>query len=118
LRGLDEKDAETVLETDVLVTAGVSQKLPAPQKVTGEAGDRRVLLHWPPLAGIGGYNVYRATNPGGPYTNVNESSQTALVESDLHGNPLQTKEDGFVDFQHWDLSGNPESHEVGGFLVD
>lgn len=61
----------------------------APGAPTGLAtvanvGPPRIDLSWtaPPSTGIGGYNVYRATAAGGPYTRVNPSIVVGTAFSD------------------------------------
>jgi hypothetical protein len=50
-----------------------STKPGRPTKIVGRAGDRTLTLHWNknPEQNISGYNVYRATSIGGPYTKMN-----------------------------------------------
>jgi acid phosphatase type 7 len=52
-----------------------SASVAAPTKLTATNGDRKVSLAWSHPAGseIDGYNVYRSSTPGGPYTKINGS---------------------------------------------
>ncbi|MGH9470578.1 MAG: choice-of-anchor D domain-containing protein [Terriglobia bacterium] len=47
-------------------------------------GDHSVTLSWSasPTSGISGYNVYRGTSPGGPYTKLNASLVQTTAYSD------------------------------------
>lgn len=58
----------------------------APTGLTSIAspGPNRISLSWtaPPSIGAGGYNVYRATSAGGPYTKVNASPVAVTTYSD------------------------------------
>ncbi len=52
---------------------------PAPTNLTATAGDSQILLSWNPVLepDLAGYNVYRASVSGGPYSRVNSSLITA-----------------------------------------
>lgn len=52
--------------------------------VVSATGPNRVVLSWtaPTSTGIGGYNVYRATAAGGPYTKLNPSPIVGATYSD------------------------------------
>ncbi|MFB0843987.1 hypothetical protein [Paenibacillus oleatilyticus] len=42
----------------------------APTNLTATGGDAQVTLNWNSVTGVKGYNIKRATTPGGPYTTV------------------------------------------------
>jgi fibronectin type 3 domain-containing protein len=47
--------------------------VPQPINLTATSGNGEVLLNWdaPPSDAVAGYNIYRAENPGGPWTRLN-----------------------------------------------
>ncbi|MCX7016856.1 MAG: DNRLRE domain-containing protein [Candidatus Sumerlaeota bacterium] len=55
---------------------------PAPTGLTAAPGDGQVALDWADSAGVAGYNVYRSTTAGGPYTKANTSLLTASQYTD------------------------------------
>lgn len=58
----------------------------APAGLTGiaSAGPDQIALNWsaPPSTGVAGYNVYRATSAGGPYTKLNATPVVATNFAD------------------------------------
>lgn len=57
-------------------TFNTSEPTPVPQplNLTAASGNGEVLLNWDetPSDALGGYNIYRAENPGGPWKRLNE----------------------------------------------
>lgn len=49
----------------------------------GQSGQHTVALSWnPSTSSVIGYNVYRGTQPGGPYTKLNSSLESATAYTD------------------------------------
>ncbi len=116
LRGLDGNMGETVLASNIKVKAGAPTRPLAPSGLAADAGDSRVLLYWEGPNEAAGFNVYRSENPNDQNSQlVNDESLTSYVREDLEGKALDPKNDkkvfqGFLDFQRWDPSGEPEPH--------
>jgi Glycosyl hydrolase family 9/Cellulase N-terminal ig-like domain len=54
-----------------------------PSDVAAKSDDKRVVLNWKAANdSVAGYNVYRATNPNGPFTRVNSSLVTDTTFTD------------------------------------
>ena len=122
LRGVAADGTETgAIGSDVTLVAGTPAALPPPAPITSHPGDRQVLIVFGDVPGAAGFIVRRGTNPAGPFVRVNERTFTARFQHDLDGNllaPGGTYFNGFVDFQHWDLGGNPIPHVVQGNPVN
>jgi len=121
VRGVTAAGVESgVLATDVAITAGSPVSLHAPGNLISQARDRKVLLLWDEVGTAAGFNVYRSLSAAGPFMRVNEVAFTARIDTDLDGNPVEPSgagRDGFVDFQRYDGSGNPTTHDVSGTPV-
>lgn len=65
----------------LLITWTPSTVPPAPQNLTAEPGDAKVMLAWNTVIGAESYNVKRSTTPGGPYSTVSSPSQTSFTDS-------------------------------------
>ncbi len=122
LRGLDQNSQETILDSDTVVKAGMPSPIPAPAPVSTIPGDSKVLIHWEDVPAAAGFNVYRADSQGGWYQLINEHSLASQVLQDFDGNPIDPNDPmkavrGFVDYQRWTPSGNPNLHSVGGEAV-
>ena len=67
--------------------ASATPQAPAPgvpANLTATAGDSQVALTWTAVTGTSGYNVKRATTPGGPYTTVaNNVTETTYTDTGL-----------------------------------
>ena len=63
-----------------------------PTNVVVFSGDRSAILHWDPDPGpnLAGYNVYRSTSSGGPFSKQNSSLLTSLGYCDLSVSDGQT----------------------------
>ncbi|MGI6456596.1 MAG: fibronectin type III domain-containing protein [bacterium] len=118
IRGINAvTDQEETLVSDLQVTSGVPLLPPPPASVTAQPGDSRVLVMWDDVPDAAGFYVLRSINPVGPYRRVNDSPLITEVTDDLYENPLPESTKGFIDFQRWDLLGNPVSHIVNGFVI-
>ena len=122
LRGVAADGTETgAIGSDVTFVAGTPAVLPPPAPITAHPGDRQVLIVFGDVPGAAGFILRRGTNPVGPFIRVNDRTFTARFQHDLDGNllaPGGTYFNGFVDFQHWDLGGNPIPHVVQGNPVN
>jgi len=84
--------------------------------VAAVAGDSRVLLFWQGPDEAAGFNVYPSENPNGQNPQVvSDESLTSSVREDLDGKPLDPNDpqkvfQGFLDFQRFSPSGEPEPH--------
>lgn len=123
LRAVDARDVETVLDTDIAVTAGMPAAIPAPDDLKAQAGDSRVLLTWGEAPDAAGFRVYRSTTSGGPYEPINEGTSLSRIGFDVNG--VEFTEDretitknGLLDIQKWDKSGNPIAHKEVGRWID
>jgi len=61
----------------------VSVDVPAPDPVWAVAYNTAVDVNWAPVDGVAGYNVYRSTISGGPYSQINGALVTDHVYRDL-----------------------------------
>lgn len=52
-----------------------------PSEVTATPGNNQVTLAWSASAGASGYAIARATNSGGPYASIGESSSTSFSDT-------------------------------------
>lgn len=57
--------------------------LPAPTGVSATAGTGQVTLSWGVVNGASGYNIKRATESGGPYSQIASQSSTTFNDSSL-----------------------------------
>jgi hypothetical protein len=64
---------------------GVNAQPVSPTNLALFSGHLSAILHWDPVSSpnISGYNVYRSTNSGGPFTRLNSSLDTTLGYCDL-----------------------------------
>lgn len=62
-----------------------------PTGLTATGHDRRIDLRWEPVAGVTGYNIYRANSAAGPFTKINTSLDSITVRSDFLGTNGSTK---------------------------
>ena len=65
--------AQIIYLDDLKYTAPPTATLAPPTGLSPTAGDQSVALDWADNteSDLAGYNVYRATTPGGPYTKLN-----------------------------------------------
>lgn len=117
LRHIDAKKVETVLDTDIAITAGMPVLPSAPSGINAEAGDNKVLLTWKSAPEAAGYLIYRATSSAGVYQQVNTTTFVTNITADLEGHALSPSAPGFLDFQRWDANGNPDTHLVEGAAI-
>jgi hypothetical protein len=68
-----------------LATGGIAPPTPAPPAglTAFSISSSQIDLSWPASAGATGYNVWRSTNSGGPYTNVAGSAVTSYSDTGL-----------------------------------
>jgi hypothetical protein len=62
-----------------------------PNGLTATGHDSRIDLRWNPIAGVTGYNVYRANSEAGPFTKFNAYVHRTSVYSDFLGTNGSTK---------------------------
>ena len=62
-----------------------------PNGLIATGHDSRIDLRWNPVAGVGGYNIYRANSATGPFTKMNTSLDDIAVSSDFLGTNGSTK---------------------------
>lgn len=117
LRGVSLRGLETVLATDITITAGAPAALPAPATIDAIADDNRVLVLWDDVENAAAFNIYRATDPVGAYDKVNETASSSRFEKDFNENDIVPPMNGFIDFQRWDEYGNPTTHDVNGVAI-
>lgn len=111
IEGIDEKRAETVLDS-VQVTAGDVTPLPSPSNLTAEAGDNSVLLRWDRMDDAFGFEVFRSTSSTATGKRVNEPlmvSQCSTAAGTVNC---------FLDYQRWDDAGRPIKHLVGSDSIE
>jgi len=108
--------SETVLASDVMVSAGISVPLPAPANIQTTAGDSEVLITWDNVENAFGYDVFRKVIPHGSPVKINDAPVMAVVTQDLEGDSLAATM-GIVDFRRWDDTGFPTTHNVDGSPV-
>jgi len=108
--------SESVLVSDVRVTAGVHIPLPAPTNIQVTAGDSEVLITWDSVNNAFGYNVYRKIIPHGSAMKINDAPVMAVITQDLEGDSISATM-GLVDFRRWDETGTPIAHDVDGTPV-
>jgi autotransporter-associated beta strand protein len=70
-------------------TAAVGVPLPAPPasapgSLTGDFVSANIVLHWSAVPGAVGYIIRRATNSGGPYTYVQNITETTYTDAGLN----------------------------------
>ncbi len=114
LGAINSQGEETIVMTDVGITAGSPPDLKPPRGFDATTGDNQVLLLWDPVMKAAGYNLYRSLSPSGAYQRINDASFTTQITHDLNGDPLPESSLGFVDFQRWTPEGEPDTHEVDG----
>ncbi|MGD1085303.1 MAG: hypothetical protein ABSA47_11225 [Verrucomicrobiota bacterium] len=64
-----------------LVNLGCFIVPPVPTDVNATAGSNQVVLSWGASAGAYGYNVYRSTSSGGPYTEIASVTTTSYTDT-------------------------------------
>ncbi len=84
-----------ILALQILLLAIASEavaQIPAPTNVVAFSGDKSAILHWDldPGPNLAGYNVYRSTSSGGPFTELNSGPLTTLGYCDLAVSDGQT----------------------------
>ena len=55
----------------------------APSNVAAAAGDAQVSLSWSPAVNASGYNIFRSSDSGGPYTLIGTTGANGFVDSPL-----------------------------------
>ncbi len=88
-RMLDRLSGQQSAVTPAGVSASPSGAVPA-GFVVGDFTHRKVGLRWDPVAGASGYNVYRSTTAGGPYSDaqrVNTQPEAGTTLVDYKVNP-------------------------------
>ena len=115
---------EVVLQSDIGVETGHPATIPAPPDVRTHPEDQQILVTWGDREAAGGFFVYRADAPAGPYRRVHERPVLSRVRQDLFGNapivpddPVDATRNGLIDFQRWDAQGDPIRHRAGGVWV-
>jgi hypothetical protein len=100
---------------EVTITAGVPAPIPVPSSVRIVVGDAKLQILWSkPLPQFSGFNVYRSSNPIGPYRLVNDVEYSADVSRDIDSVAVSPAANGFTDYERWDTSGNPLPRTVPG----
>lgn len=99
--------------TDTIV-ANSPAPVPAPSGVMAVPGDSRVQILWDIPASIRrqGFDIRRATAPGGPWTPVNDVEYSVEISSTIRLDTLVPPRHGFTDYQRYDSAGNPVTHPV------
>ncbi len=115
IRGLTG-ETETILKSNIRVTAGVHMPLPAPSNIQVEAGDSEILITWDNVSKATGYDVYRRISPAGTVQKVNEGPVMTVITNNLEGDYI-TAAYGFIDYRRWDENGVPITHEVDGIPI-
>jgi hypothetical protein len=101
-----------VLDSNVLVTAGLFVSPPAPGGVVAEAADSKVQIRWDKVSDVTGFMIYRSTSLTGTFIQVNSSKYTTKITNKLNGDTLVPNPYGFLDYQRYDSSGMPAKHLV------
>lgn len=118
LRGIGKERTEIVLARDAEIQAGHYVLPVPPSSLTAHGGDRKILTLWDRNPEAFSYMVQRAQSASGPYMTVNAEPVYFDVTRDLNENGVTPPRPGFVDYQRWDESGLPVSHDVSGLGVD
>jgi len=108
--------SETVLASDIMISAGINIPLPAPSNIQVTAGDSEVLITWDNVTNAFGYDVYRKVIPHGFPVKINDAPVMAVITQDLDGDSLAATM-GIVDYRRWDETGYPITHDVDGSPV-
>lgn len=115
IRGWQDGE-QTILASDIRITAGVHVPLPAPANLQVTAGDSEVLITWDSVEGATGYDVYRTQLPGGTPVKINDAPVMSVINQDLDEDPI-AETMGLIDYRRWNEAGYPVTHEVNGIPV-
>lgn len=101
-------------ESEVTIKAGTPGTIPTPGSLQAVAGDSKVQVLWsiPASAKFQSFDVRRATAPGGPWRKVSDVDFSAAVASTINQDTVVPEKHGFTDYQRYDSTGTPISHNV------
>lgn len=103
-----------VAGSEITITSGAAGTIPTPAGVQGVAGDSKVQVLWniPSSSKFQGFDVQRATAPGGPWTRVSDVDFSAVISSTINQDTVVPGKHGFTDYQRYDSTGALISHAV------